>query len=179
MEDAADVPAFKDFAPPATAAPADAQPSSTSPSPPSEAPLAATSPPVAAPPPPPAAASSGDTLAASPAPGRSGGAAPASPLARRLALAKGVDVGSLSGTGPGGRVIAADVEAASAVEATTRAAPALAAPAEVLGEADFEDIPHNNIRKITATRLTDSKRDIPHYYLTMECGIDELIRCGS
>jgi pyruvate dehydrogenase E2 component (dihydrolipoamide acetyltransferase) len=112
----------------------------------------------------------------------------ASPLARRLAAAKGVDLASLSGSGPHGRIIAADVEAAKAgapAARTAAAAPASTAPAaprqvlslEQLGIApgSYDLIPLDGMRKTIARRLTESAREVPHFPLTMDLEIDRLL----
>jgi pyruvate dehydrogenase E2 component (dihydrolipoamide acetyltransferase) len=105
-----------------------------------------------------------------------------SPLARRLARESGVAIESINGTGPGGRIIRADINsaiAARAQPATARPAstPApvsptagsLPAPAQAVHAADsgqaFETIPHSRIRRAIATRLTESKQNAPHFYL--------------
>jgi len=90
----------------------------------------------------------------------------ASPLAKALAGQAGVSIGSVKGTGPGGRVVGSDVVAFSQSAPSVGAAPADA----------FTDIPNSNIRKITAQRLTMSKQTIPHYYLTVDCRVDELMK---
>lgn len=94
----------------------------------------------------------------------------ASPLARRLAAKAGLDLSSLRGSGPRGRIVKADVEAAAAHPA---AAPAgqPAAP----GETEFELVPHTAMRRAIAKRLTESKQTIPHFYLTIDCQIDRLL----
>jgi pyruvate dehydrogenase E2 component (dihydrolipoamide acetyltransferase) len=111
----------------------------------------------------------------------------ASPLARRLAKAAGIELGRVAGTGPHGRVIARDVEAAKAGGAAARA-PAPAAPAIVPVQAPSDDkiralfqpgsyevVPHDNLRKIIAQRVVLSKQTIPHFYLTVTCTIDKLL----
>ena len=121
----------------------------------------------------------------------------ASPLARRLAEAKGVDLAALSGTGPGGRIIKADVQGADvqgvdvavaradAVSAKVEAAPARApAPppaAPAPKPAIIPDIPHiaeklSNVRKTIARRLTESKQMVPHIYLTVDIRLDALLK---
>ena len=119
----------------------------------------------------------------------------ASPLARRIAEQAGVDIASLKGSGPRGRIVKADVEAASL--GTRRAAaprddarhPEAPAKPASKGEGiaplpdarlfykadDYEEIPHDSIRKTIARRLTSAKMLIPHYYLTVDCNIDELM----
>mmetsp|Transcript_1567 Transcript_1567/g.3900 ORF Transcript_1567/g.3900 Transcript_1567/m.3900 type:complete len:474 (-) Transcript_1567:264-1685(-) len=163
VEEAGDVAAFKDYK--AVGEPAAA----------AAAPPAPAAPAVAAPPPAPTPAAAAAPVAA-PRAAVSSGSAPASPLARRMAAATGMDLASIAGSGLGGRIIAVDVEAAQAA-AVAAPAMAVAAPAAFgVSGALFEDVPHNNIRKIIAKRLTDSKRDVPHYYLATECVLDELVR---
>ena len=115
----------------------------------------------------------------------------ASPLARRLAKAVGIDVGRIPGSGPHGRIIARDVEAAksggTALRAPASAAGAgAAAPLPVQAPSDdkiralfepgsYEVVPHDNMRKIIAQRLVLAKQTIPHFYLTVTCTIDRLV----
>jgi pyruvate dehydrogenase E2 component (dihydrolipoamide acetyltransferase) len=115
----------------------------------------------------------------------------ASPLARRLAKALGIDIGRIPGSGPHGRIIARDVETAKSGGTALRApAPAAgvgtAAPAAVQAPSDdkiralfepgsYEVVPHDNIRKIIAQRLVLAKQTIPHFYLTVTCTIDRLV----
>jgi pyruvate dehydrogenase E2 component (dihydrolipoamide acetyltransferase) len=118
---------------------------------------------------------------AAPAPG---GSAPGqrlftSPLARRLARESGLAVEQLQGTGPGGRIVRRDVEAALEARAAA-AAPAqqpaqpVAAPA-VDGQRAYTDLPHSRIRKATAARLTESMQTAPHFYLQGTAIVDELV----
>jgi len=106
----------------------------------------------------------------------------ASPMARTLAARKGIDLSMLgSGSGPDGAIRAADVEAlqASPVAVAAPAAPAapvVAAPALVVSpDGSFTEIPLTNMRKAIAKRLTQSKQEVPHYYLTVDIAIDELM----
>lgn len=86
----------------------------------------------------------------------------------------------MRGSGPNGRIVVADVEeylasGKKAAAAPAAAAPkAAAAPSAVSSGTAYTDIPNNNIRKITAARLLESKQNIPHYYLTMEVNMDKL-----
>jgi pyruvate dehydrogenase E2 component (dihydrolipoamide acetyltransferase) len=120
-----------------------------------------------------------------------------SPLARRLAKDAGVDIGRIAGSGPHGRVIARDVAAAKegkglkAPAAAAAPAPAAAAgsppmaqiaqtPSDekiraLFGPGSYEVIPHDNIRRIIAQRLTLAKQTIPHFYLTIDCAIGKLL----
>ncbi|HSZ74268.1 MAG TPA: pyruvate dehydrogenase complex dihydrolipoamide acetyltransferase, partial [Rhizomicrobium sp.] len=115
----------------------------------------------------------------------------ASPLARRIAKQTGVGLVSLKGTGPRGRIVKADVEAAqkSGVGKTASAAPPKEsqAAAPIFGIAPlpdarlfykpdaYEEIPHDAMRKAIAKRLASAKTLIPHYYLTIDCRIDNLL----
>ena len=94
-----------------------------------------------------------------------------SPLARRIAGDNGVDLAALTGTGPHGRIIRADVEEAVARGIT---APAAAGSA-VIAEAGSRFVPHNVMRRVIAERLQYSKQTAPHFYLTVDCEIDTLL----
>ena len=110
----------------------------------------------------------------------------ASPIARKMAADNGIDVATIVGTGPDGRIVRRDVEAAIAAgPATPAAAPAPAAqPAQTsssteLAPQDYSSsytaIKHSGMRKAIARRLTESKSTIPHFYLYADCRVDELI----
>ena len=101
--------------------------------------------------------------------GGNGGRQRSSPLARRLASERGVDLGSLSGSGPGGRIIKRDIEAAAS---GTAAKPAAAAPRR--GDGEYRDIPLTQIRKTIARRLAESIGPIPTFYLTAEFDLDRV-----
>lgn len=130
--------------------------------------------------------------APAPAPARDSGGdrVKASPLARRLAAAQGIDLAQIEGSGPGGRVIKADLETVSggkSAPAPTASAPAAAsapadtpkaAPAPVVAA---EDIPHevvklSNMRKTIARRLTESMQQSPHIFLTVDIMLDPLLK---
>lgn len=113
-----------------------------------------------------------------------------SPLARKIAEQKGIDLSSLNGTGPRGRIVKADVETAQPGAAKAPAAKPSAAPAQAAGipgitplpdaklfykEDEYEEVPHDSMRKTIAKRLTSAKTLIPHFYLTVDCNIDELM----
>jgi pyruvate dehydrogenase E2 component (dihydrolipoamide acetyltransferase) len=119
------------------------------------------------------------------APRSDGDRVKASPLARRLAQAQNIDLNSLQGTGPGGRIVRADIDAAAGK--APAAAPAGAPAAPVLGTHVVlpgpmeQAIPHeaiklSNIRKTIARRLTESKQQIPHIYLTVDIQLDALLQ---
>lgn len=122
------------------------------------------------------------------APAASGDRVKASPLARRIAAEKGVDLGGVAGSGPNGRIVKADVEGAkpgaapaTAPAAASAAAPAAAAPAAPASVWYDESIPHeeeklSNIRKTIARRLTEAKQTIPHIYLTVDVQLDALLK---
>ncbi len=113
----------------------------------------------------------------------------ASPLARRMAGQAGIDLAALTGSGPGGRIVRADVEAAQKGTATVPTAspspaPAVApsvAPAPVARPSTsaitgpHKLVPHSSIRKVIARRLTEAKSTIPHFYVSMDIEIDALV----
>ncbi|MBX6321552.1 MAG: 2-oxo acid dehydrogenase subunit E2, partial [Rhodospirillaceae bacterium] len=105
----------------------------------------------------------------------------ASPLARRMAAQAGIDLATLRGSGPHGRIVKADIEAAVAAgpapAARAPAAPRAELPAaETFGLPPFTEVPHSMIRKTIARRLTEGVRDLPHFHLTIDCEIDALLR---
>ncbi|KAG0230752.1 pyruvate dehydrogenase complex dihydrolipoamide acetyltransferase component (E2) [Mortierella sp. GBA43] len=99
----------------------------------------------------------------------------ASPIARKIANEKNIDLGDLSGTGPNGRIVKADVESYTPAPKAAPKAAAAAAAAPAPGAA-YTDIPLTNMRKIIAQRLTESKQNIPHYYVTVECEMDKVLK---
>src|SRR5262245_11484026 len=125
--------------------------------------------------------------AAARADGHGGNRVFASPLARRLAKEAGIEVGRIQGSGPHGRVIARDVEAAKsgkglapATAAATGAPLAIQAPSDdkiraLFVPGSYEVVPHDNIRKVIARRLVEAKLTIPHFYLTLDCNIGKLL----
>jgi len=102
----------------------------------------------------------------------------ASPLAKRLAAEKGIGLAGVKGSGPRGRIVKADVENAGGE--ISDAAPSVSASVDgdalvnVYGMV-YTDIPNNNIRKVVAKRLLESKQSVPHFYLTVECNLDNLL----
>ncbi|WP_199093290.1 pyruvate dehydrogenase complex dihydrolipoamide acetyltransferase [Bosea sp. ASV33] len=136
--------------------------------------------------------------AAAAAPAKStGGRAFASPLARRLAKDAGLDLNAIAGSGPHGRIVEKDVEAAkqgggakaapAAAPAATPSAPKPAAAPLAAGPSDeavkklfapdsYEEIPHDGMRKTIARRLTEAKQTVPHFYVTVDCELDALLK---
>ncbi|GLK80958.1 pyruvate dehydrogenase complex dihydrolipoamide acetyltransferase [Methylopila turkensis] len=120
----------------------------------------------------------------------------ASPLARRLAKEAGIDLKGISGSGPHGRVVKADVDEAKAsggakaadgkaapATAPEPVAPAAKAPApasddairKLFAEGSYEEIPHDGMRKTIARRMTEARQTVPTFYLTVDCEIDALL----
>jgi len=114
----------------------------------------------------------------------------ASPLARRIAAQKGLDLSAIKGSGPHGRIVKADVEKAEAAPATQSAAPAAAAPtaaaaaptgpssdaiARMYEGRDYEEIKLDGMRKTIAARLTEAKQTVPHFYLRRDIQLDALL----
>ncbi|MEQ1705972.1 MAG: pyruvate dehydrogenase complex dihydrolipoamide acetyltransferase [Rickettsiales bacterium] len=93
----------------------------------------------------------------------------ASPLAKRVAANEGVDLRMVAGTGPHGRIVKDDVLKAVATGGTCGKGRVLRNPTE------FTKIPNNNMRKVIARRLTESKQTVPHFYLTVDCELDRLL----
>lgn len=147
---------------------------------------------VSTPPPAPAPAAAPAPVAPTPAPVTAAPAASrkgrvfVSPLAKKLAADKGIDLAQVTGSGPDGRITRKDIEsfvppkAAPAVAAAPApaAAPspaAPAAPAAVPTTGTFTDIPISNVRKVIAQRLMQSKQTIPHYYLSVDVNMDQVL----
>jgi len=101
-----------------------------------------------------------------------------SPLARRLAKQRGIDLNTLIGTGPNGRIVKRDIEAGSAfaVSSPVMAQPSTVSPS-TLG--DYTEVPHSGMRRTIARRLTESKSTIPHFYLSVDCRMDRLMSLRS
>jgi len=135
-------------------------------------------------------AASGNGAAAAPA--GEGARIFASPLARRIAKDAGIDLSAVTGSGPYGRIVKADVEAASSGGAAKAASPvsrgdqAVAAPVaksmsdeqvlKLFAEGSYELKPHDSMRKTIAARLTESSQTIPAYFLSMDCNLDALMK---
>ncbi|MBN9468016.1 MAG: pyruvate dehydrogenase complex dihydrolipoamide acetyltransferase [Bosea sp.] len=172
-----------------------AAPAKAEPAPKAEAKAATPAPAVSAP----AAAAAAPAPAAAPAAqaqaAASGERAFASPLARRLAKEAGIDLGKVQGSGPHGRIVEKDIEAAKqggakAAPAAAAAAPAAAKPAsaplaagpsddqvkKLFAPGSYEEIPHDGMRKTIARRLTEAKQTIPHFYVTLDCELDALLK---
>jgi pyruvate dehydrogenase E2 component (dihydrolipoamide acetyltransferase) len=107
----------------------------------------------------------------------------ASPLARRIAKQKGVDIATLLGSGPHGRIVLKDVETAKPAAAPApkpAAAPMATQPSDeqvlkLFAEGSYELVPHDSMRKVIARRLTESKQTIPHFYVSVDVTIDQLL----
>ena len=109
----------------------------------------------------------------------------ASPLAKRMAKDAGIELGRIQGSGPHGRIIARDVEAARSGKGLAPAAApsvtmAIQPPSDdkikaLFEPGSYEVIPHDNIRKVIARRLVEAKSTIPHFYLTLDCNIGRLL----
>jgi pyruvate dehydrogenase E2 component (dihydrolipoyllysine-residue acetyltransferase) len=143
--------------------------------------------PAAQPTPPPQPAPSTQPAAAAPSPASRGNKDDrifASPLARRMATQAGIELTQLQGSGPHGRIIRSDVEAALSAGPAARPkaqapAPQARAPqpqAPIPGLSSFTEVPHSGMRRIIAQRLTEAKREQPHFYLTIDCELDVLLK---
>ncbi|MHC1549020.1 pyruvate dehydrogenase complex dihydrolipoamide acetyltransferase [Phyllobacterium sp. K27] len=128
-----------------------------------------------------------ETAAPAPADAKSGDRPFSSPLARRIAKDAGIDLTAVTGSGPHGRVIKKDVEAAIAGGGAKSAAPAAAAASaapkpmsddavlKLFAEGSYELVPHDGMRKTIAKRLLEAKSTVPHFYLTVDCELDALL----
>jgi len=152
--------------PAAAAAPQAASQAQAAAPPPQEKAVAAGAPPRTTQAAPPAAAATGSA-------GGNGGHVRSSPLARRLAREQGLDLGQVQGSGPGGRIIRRDIEAAVAAGPAATARPAALGPRPSAG-ADFEDVALTQIRKTIARRLAESIGPIPTFYLTAELDLSRV-----
>jgi len=130
--------------------------------------------------------------AAPAAPTKDGTRVFASPLARRIAAQNGVDLASITGTGPKGRIVKADVEGAqaapkAAAPQAAAAAPAASAPtgmsaevvAKMYADRDYDEVKLDGMRKTIAARLSEAKQTIPHFYLRREVQLDALLKFRS
>jgi pyruvate dehydrogenase E2 component (dihydrolipoamide acetyltransferase) len=128
-----------------------------------------------------------DDVKAGPVPIKDGEKVFASPLARRIAKAEGVDITAISGSGPRGRIVKRDVEAAVAGGAKAPAAaekapaalatgPSTDAVLKLFEEGSYELVKHDNMRKTIAKRLVEAKQTIPHFYVSVDCELDALLK---
>jgi pyruvate dehydrogenase E2 component (dihydrolipoamide acetyltransferase) len=101
----------------------------------------------------------------------------ASPLARKIAAEKGIDLGLIKGSGPGGRIVEKDVLSAGpeGTPATAPSAPAPAAPQPIATTAEDKTVQLNRMRQITAKRTTESKQQVPHFYVTVEVDVERIL----
>ncbi|HKV13986.1 MAG TPA: pyruvate dehydrogenase complex dihydrolipoamide acetyltransferase [Reyranella sp.] len=102
----------------------------------------------------------------------------ASPLAKRIAAEKGINLAAIKGSGPNGRIVKADVETAkpAAAPAAPAARPTPSAPVQPVATAPGDQrVPHTAVRKVIARRMLESKQTVPHFYLTVEFEIDALL----
>ncbi|MCC0049376.1 MAG: pyruvate dehydrogenase complex dihydrolipoamide acetyltransferase [Rhodobiaceae bacterium] len=125
---------------------------------------------------------------------KSGGRLFASPLARRIAKDNGVDIASIKGSGPHGRIVKKDVESAisggtakpagapkAAAESAAPAAAVSAPPSDdqvlkLFPEGSYDLIPHDGMRKTIAKRMTEARQQVPAFYITVDCMIDDLLK---
>ncbi len=108
----------------------------------------------------------------------------ASPLARRIAADKGLDLSRIKGSGPKGRIVKADVESAQAQPAAVSTAPMPDTPGAdaikaMFDDREFEEVALDGMRKVIAARLGEAKQTIPHFYLRRDIMLDELLRFRS
>uniref|UniRef100_A0A1I7YAG7 Peripheral subunit-binding (PSBD) domain-containing protein n=1 Tax=Steinernema glaseri TaxID=37863 RepID=A0A1I7YAG7_9BILA len=156
VENKEDVAAFANFTPKDEAAPA--------PAPAAPTPAATPAAPASAP----AAPKPVQPVAPQPQAPAVGGRVAVTPFAKKLAAEQGIDLSAVTGSGPGGRILASDLAGAPKAGA--------AAPAGVSAEGEFVDIPLSNMRKTIAKRLCESKQNVPHYYLSSEISMDEILK---
>jgi pyruvate dehydrogenase E2 component (dihydrolipoamide acetyltransferase) len=155
----------------------EASAAAASPAPAKELPVASPSP---AAPPPAVTPANGSVVAATPDGRR------ATPLARRLARLAGLNLAKIVGSGPHGRIVKADIEKATA---SPRLAPRPASPVtdaaseaairKLFAEGSFSEVPHDNMRKTIARRLMEAKSTVPHFYLSVDCRLDTLLKLRS
>jgi pyruvate dehydrogenase E2 component (dihydrolipoamide acetyltransferase) len=185
-ETLADAPKAASPPPPAAPAPVASPPSAAALAPAARGGNGAASPALS---PSPAQSSPAQSSPAQSSPAQPGGRIFASPLARRMAAQSGLDLAALKGSGPNGRIVRADIEAALArapapmpasapppAPAPTPAAARPPAPALPPITAPHRLIPHTTMRRVIARRLTESKQTIPHFYLSVEVALDALLK---
>jgi pyruvate dehydrogenase E2 component (dihydrolipoamide acetyltransferase) len=136
----------------------------------------------------PAAPAPAPAPAAARANGQGNGRVFASPLARRMAIHAGLDLAAIRGSGPQGRIVKADIDQALAHPGAAAARPgAVAAPsaapvfakAQMLalaGSPPYTEKPHSAMRRVIARRLAESKQTVPHFYMSVDCAIDDLLK---
>jgi pyruvate dehydrogenase E2 component (dihydrolipoamide acetyltransferase) len=93
----------------------------------------------------------------------------ASPIAKKIALDRGIPLGQIKGTGPNGRIVREDIEKFKPSTSTSVGSSAAAEP-------DYVDTPLTNMRRTIAQRLSQSKQDLPHYYLTVDISMDRVLK---
>jgi pyruvate dehydrogenase E2 component (dihydrolipoamide acetyltransferase) len=98
----------------------------------------------------------------------------ASPIAKKIALERGIPLSKVKGTGPDGRIVREDVEKYKPEAAAASATTSVPQPHSPLP--DYEDIPVTNMRRTIGTRLTQSKQEVPHYYLTVDINMDKVLK---
>lgn len=101
----------------------------------------------------------------------------ASPLARKIAAEKGIDLSTIQGTGPGGRIVERDVQSAASALPASTAAPgtSASAPAPILASAEDQTISISRLRQITAKRTLESKTQVPHFYVSVEVDVERIM----
>ena len=100
-----------------------------------------------------------------------------SPLAKRIAQQNQINLATITGSGPRGRIVKADVEQAALTPSSQSVSTAV--PTIVYGDSGYADLPLNNMRKVIARRLTESKQQVPHFYLNVDCELDALLALRS
>jgi pyruvate dehydrogenase E2 component (dihydrolipoamide acetyltransferase) len=113
-------------------------------------------------------------------PARITGGITVTPLARRLAGERGIDLTRIKGSGPHGRIVAKDVEQARSASAFVAAGDASGPTADqikaVYADTPFEEVPLDNMRRTIARRLTDAKQTVPHFYLSLDVALDAVLK---
>lgn len=99
----------------------------------------------------------------------------ASPIAKKIALEQGIPLSKIKGTGPSGRIIREDVEKYKPQAAATTVASPASAPTAA-ASSDYVDTPVSNMRRTIGTRLTQSKQEVPHYYLTVDINMEKVLK---
>jgi pyruvate dehydrogenase E2 component (dihydrolipoamide acetyltransferase) len=99
----------------------------------------------------------------------------ASPLARKIAAEKGIDLSTIQGTGPGGRIVERDVQSAAPSLPASAGAPAASTPPAVVASAEDQTISISRLRQITAKRTLESKTQVPHFYVSVEVDVERIM----